>query len=79
MVTHNWVTARPSRGSRQTQPWVTANPAVGQPSSVNSPVVSVVIVVLGVEDFFFFFKCRVWEKLDISWFFVVSVSNLLLK
>jgi hypothetical protein len=26
--------------------------------------------------FFFFFKCHVGEKLDISWVFVVSVSNL---
>jgi hypothetical protein len=31
------------------------------------------------EQRIFFFKCHVGEKLDISWFFVVSVSNLFLQ
>jgi hypothetical protein len=41
------------------------------------------VVVAGAEDFFkilffLFFKCHLGEKFDISWFFVVFVSNLLL-
>jgi hypothetical protein len=36
------------------------------------------VVVARAKDFFFLFKCHVGEKLDINWFFVVSISNLFL-
>jgi hypothetical protein len=44
------------------------DPAMGLPSPMSSPMVSIVVVVAGAKDFFFFLKkkCHVGEELDIN-------------